>query len=245
MACKINRFSAMLIKIENEKSANFNTVIALDAAKVCTPEHHGMFKKKLSTIEYVSYPLENHIYMLKKEFRETIVDEILKLKKFGKKPPKFLSTFLKNTYGQSLYEMFFRPFYEKIFQTDLKEILYAEVETLFRKTTAREILLSNFSQFDSLAKDTELVNVQELQRGTLTEVYVKIDRNSYTSVLIPDESLKTYRILCLSNFSDCDQKDYNAAVEISGELSQEEIEDELSKLPLNPKYVNHVYKSIQ
>jgi hypothetical protein len=141
--------------------------------------------------------------------------------------------------------MFFRPFYEKIFQTDLKEILYAEVETLFRKTTAREILLSNFSQFDSLAKDTELVNVQELQRGTLTEVYVKIDRNSYTSVLIPDESLKTYRILCLSNFSDCDQKDYNAAVEISGELSQEEIEDELSKLPLNPKYVNHVYKSIQ
>ena len=241
------RVSVMQIEIENEKFADFNTVVALDSAKVCVPEYHGMFKKKSTAVEYVPYPLENHIYMLKKEFRENIVGEILKLKKFGKKPPKFLSTFLKNSYGLSLYEMFFKPYYEKIFQTDLKNVLFADIENLFRKTTPKDILLSNFSRLDTLQNCPENFDIKtatELSEPkAVTEVSVKTDRNSYAAVLIPDAKLKTFRITCLGNLTDCSEKDYNAVVEIAGEVSRAEIDAELAALPLNPKYASHDYKN--
>lgn len=222
--------NSLLMGTENGK----NTVIAIDAQKVSVPEYHGLFKKKHSDIELIPYPIENHIYMFKKEFRETIVGEILKTKRFGKRPPKFLATFLKNTYGFSLYEIFFKPYYQKIFQQDLKNILFADVENLFTKTSAKEILLSNFNcAGDNLANSEE----NNFSCQVKTEVFVKTDRNSYTSVLIPNQNFKALKIICLSNIEDCSDKEYNAVIEFVGELSKEEILEELPKLPLNPKFI--------
>ncbi|MBQ3655488.1 MAG: hypothetical protein II956_01415 [Bacteroidales bacterium] len=215
--------------IENEK----NTVIALDAEKVCVPEYHGMFKKKNSAIEYVPYPIENHIYMLKQSYRETIVGEILKTKKFGKRPPKFLATFLKNTYGMTLYEMFFRPYYQKFFPDDIKNVLFSETETFFRKTSAKEILLANFNCAGGNSGSNDELPLPQI---TLTQAFVKVDRNSYTEVLIPDENLKAFRIKCLKPEDSCG-KDYNAIVEFVGDVSKEDIEAELLKLPLNPRLI--------
>jgi len=218
------------------KENDNNSVIALDAQKVCVPEYHGLFKKKNSVFEYIPYPIEYHVYMLKQEFRESVVEEILKTKRFGKKMPKFLSTFLKNTYGKTLYELFFRPYYQKIFHEDLTKIIFLDVEKYFRKTTAKEILLKNFN-----SAGEHSCSIQEfLPPCNVTEVCVKTDRNAYSSILIPNENCKAFRITAIN-----EKSDYNAVVEFAFEVSKDEIEEELLKLPLNPKYVSHSYKAIQ
>ena len=216
--------------IENEK----NTVIALDAKKVCVPEYHGLFKKKNSSVEYVPYPIENHIYMLKKEFRETIVGEILKTKRFGKRPPKFLATFFKNSYGNSLYEIFFKPFYSKIFGQDLKNILFSDFENIFKQPLAKEILLANFNCAGGNSDQSAEIPLPE--NAVKKQVFVKTDRNSYSEVLIPDENVKAFRIKCL-DYEECSEKNYNAVVEFAEDVPEDEIEAELSKLPLNPKHI--------
>ncbi len=219
--------------IENGK----NTVIALDAQKVCVPEYHGLFKKKNSSVEYVPYPIENHIYMLKKEFREAIVGEILKTKKFGKRPPKFLATFFKNSYGNSLYEIFFKPFYSKIFGQDLKNILFSDFENIFKQPLAKEILLANFNCAGGNNEKSQEIPLPE--NASKKQVFVKTDRNSYSEILIPDENVKAFRITMLNNIEDCSSKDYNAVVEFAEDIPEEVLEAELSKLPLNPKYIKN------
>lgn len=123
-----------------------NNCVLFENGEVSRPEHHGMFKKKLSEIEGVPNPIEKHIFMFRPDIQEQIIRDLFKIKarQKNKRVPKYLATFLKAKFGDTLYNLYFKPFYEKLWQQDLKKIpLEWYVEGL-NAPTPEEILMGNF-----------------------------------------------------------------------------------------------------
>lgn len=73
----------------------------------------------------IGYPLENHLYLLDPEQVKTIVDELLSLQARGYHDPyayTHFEAFLKGNFGDTLYNLYFKPYNEKIWQTDLNSV---------------------------------------------------------------------------------------------------------------------------
>lgn len=124
-----------------------NSAILFENGEVSKPEYHGLFKKKLSEIEGVPSPIENHIYMFKPEIQQKIIADIfrIKAKQKSRREPKFLATFLKAKYGETLYDMYFRPYNEKLWHSDLRKIPMSWLQGKNNPPTANEILFANFN----------------------------------------------------------------------------------------------------
>jgi protoporphyrinogen oxidase len=94
----------------------------------------------------------------------------------------------------------------------------------------------------------EGVSFEGLEKGLLalpfhgtTAVFCEIDPVPYTWVYLPDGAYDAHRIICTGNLS----KENNApgrltaTVEFTEDVSREEIEGQLKRIPLNPKYLDH------
>ena len=91
--------------------------------------------------KYIDYPIENNIYQLDKQLGQKIIHELLQLDK-DQKPNNF-KEFLKNNFGATLYEIYFKNYNEKIWQTDLSEVSLDWLEGKLPFTTVQEILVNN------------------------------------------------------------------------------------------------------
>jgi protoporphyrinogen oxidase len=96
--------------------------------------------------EFLNYPIENSLYNLKHETAEKILNEILFLsKKESIDPfsyPNFES-FLKGNFGKTLFEVYFKPYNEKIWRTNLSEIPLEWLEGKLPMPKYEEIILKN------------------------------------------------------------------------------------------------------
>jgi len=73
----------------------------------------------------IGYPIENHIYSLDATTVKSIVTELLALQGKPLKDPfeyESFEDFLQGNFGKHLYDLYFRPYNEKIWKTDLKSI---------------------------------------------------------------------------------------------------------------------------
>ncbi len=141
-------FISSLIDIDEEiVEITRNSAILFENGEVSKPEFHGMFRKKMTEIEGVPSPIENHIYMFKPEIQRQIISDIfhVKAKERNRRAPKFLATYLKSKFGQTLYDMYFGPYNEKVWHSDLKKIPLRWLEGRLSAPTADEILLANFN----------------------------------------------------------------------------------------------------
>ena len=124
-----------------------NSAILFENGEVSKPEFHGMFKKKITEIEGVPSPIENHIYMFKPEIQQRIIADLfrIKAKEKNKRAPKFLATYFKAKYGQTLYDMYFGPYNEKVWHSDLHKIPLTWLEGRLSAPTANKIIFANFN----------------------------------------------------------------------------------------------------
>ena len=89
--------------------------------------------------------------------------------------------------------------------------------------------------------------VESLEYHGTTTVFCEIDKNPFSWIYQPSRCHASHRIICTGNFSKTNndvkmQKErITATIEFTDEISKEDILDNLNRIPLNPRYIDHIY----
>ena len=92
----------------------------------------------------IDYPIENQIYKLEHETIKTIINELLLLSQRDNLEADNFEDFLRNRFGNTLYEIYFRPYNEKIWKQNLKNVPLAWLEGKLPMPAIDEIMFNNF-----------------------------------------------------------------------------------------------------
>ncbi len=70
----------------------------------------------------ISYPIENHIYQLGEYQAKRIIRDLLGIKRIGKISAENFGDYLKDQFGQTLYDIYFQPYISKVWPISLDQI---------------------------------------------------------------------------------------------------------------------------
>ena len=99
--------------------------------------------------QLVGYPIEDHLYELAPEKVSRIIHELLVLEAEGRREPfayRNFEEFLTGNFGETLYQLYFKPYNQKIWRTDLAEISLEWLEGKLPMPDYREIILNNITR---------------------------------------------------------------------------------------------------
>ena len=102
--------------------------------------------KVLFNNKLLGYPIENYLYLLDKPLIKTITAELIELSKQPAISPfesKHFEDFLQRNFGKTLYEIYFKPYNEKIWRTDLTKVPLGWLEGKLPMPNLLEIIQSN------------------------------------------------------------------------------------------------------
>jgi protoporphyrinogen oxidase len=110
-----------------------------------------LFGKKI-----IGYPLENFLYELERITVEAIVNDLIAISKSAKKALDYYNfeEFLKGNFGPTLYNLYFKPYNEKLWKTSLAEVSLDWLEGKLPMPDFKQILLSNIRR----EEETEMVH---------------------------------------------------------------------------------------
>lgn len=88
--------------------------------------------------------------------------------------------------------------------------------------------------------------IEALEYHGTTAVFCEIDKNPYSWIYQPSHQHESHRIICTGNFAQSNNEDLpegriTATIEFTDAISKEDILDNLKRIPLNPKYLDHKY----
>ena len=262
----------------------------------------------------VGYPLEDHLYQLPEAVQRASIRDFAAMMGREEMPSAaHFAGFLEQTFGKTLFDLYFRPYNEKIWRRPLDEVSLEWLAGKLPMPSPEDVFLHNFtrqeekafvhasfwyprrggSQFlaDTLAEGLDIrfgfamdrivrrdgkwwvgndsfdivvytgnvrgipglvdgVSFEGLEgelrtlpfHGT-TAVFCEIDPVPYTWVYLPDGAYDAHRIICTGNLS----RDNNApgrltaTVEFTDFVSRTEIDSQLRRIPLHPRYLDHCY----
>lgn len=74
-----------------------------------------------------------------------------------------------------------------------------------------------------------------------TAVFCEVDPNPYSWIYLPDPRYKAHRIICSGNFAPSNNASSRstATIEFTDSVTLDEIKDNLARIPLHPKYLDH------
>lgn len=96
----------------------------------------------------VPYPIENHVYQLDKEMQCNFIHDCLSLSQSEIAKPKNFEAFLRGRFGDTLYNLYFKPYNEKVWRCDLKSVSLAWLEGKLPMPTVEEMLFNNFNHVE-------------------------------------------------------------------------------------------------
>lgn len=109
------------------------------------------------------------------------------------------------------------------------------------------VFCGNIKQLPSLVKGVDIsqfaADIDSLEYHGTTSVFCEIEANPYSWIYLPDSRYDSHRIICTGNFSPSNNAEgkMTATVEFTDEISKEEIIEQLKRIPMNPKYLDHHY----
>lgn len=88
--------------------------------------------------------------------------------------------------------------------------------------------------------------VEALEYHGTTAVFCEIDKNPYSWIYQPSRRHESHRIICTGNFAASNNGDLpvgriTGTVEFTDAITKEEILDNLRRIPLHPRYIDHMY----
>lgn len=94
--------------------------------------------------------------------------------------------------------------------------------------------------------DRFIVPIDALEYHGTTAVFCEIDRNPYSWIYQPSRRHESHRIICTGNFSTSNnaflsENRITATIEFTDEIKKEKILENLKRIPLNPKYIDHFF----
>jgi protoporphyrinogen oxidase len=102
----------------------------------------------------VGYPIESHAYMLGEKTVKAFIQDLLNLSKRENIQPDNLEEFLRTRFGDTLYDLYFQPYNEKIWRRNLKNIPLSWLEGKLPMPTIEEMIFNNFNH----AKEENMVH---------------------------------------------------------------------------------------
>ena len=102
----------------------------------------------------IGYPIENYLYQFDSNTIDKITSELLSLRHLPTDKYSDFESFLKNNFGETLYQMYFGPYNSKIWNTDLKEVPLDWLDGKLPMPNLKEIFLSNIQR----NKESEMVH---------------------------------------------------------------------------------------
>ncbi|MBN1364467.1 MAG: NAD(P)-binding protein [Syntrophaceae bacterium] len=92
----------------------------------------------------IGYPIEDHLYQFdKSDVIKEIIHDLIKISRLNSTKPTNFEEFLRNRFGDTLYQMYFKPYNEKIWKSDLKLIPLPWLEGKLPMPSAEEIIYNN------------------------------------------------------------------------------------------------------
>ena len=104
------------------------------------------------------------------------------------------------------------------------------------------LLMIKGVEVSGFAKD-----IEELEYHGTTTVFCEIDANPYSWIYLPSKKYHCHRIICTGNFSktnnggDLPKHRITATIEFTDDISEENIKEELKRVPFHPEYITHVF----
>jgi protoporphyrinogen oxidase len=95
---------------------------------------------------FVGYPIENHLWQLPGADLNSVVQELLDLHRNPPPEPANFDEFLRNSFGETLYRIYFRPYNRKIWKSDLKDVPLDWLQGKLPMPAIRDIILNNILQ---------------------------------------------------------------------------------------------------
>ena len=92
----------------------------------------------------IGYPIENHIYEMTSDLQKKIIDDLLGIAINRRQESGNFEDFLKNRFGNTLYELYFKPYNEKIWKRKLSDVPLNWLEGKLPMPGVEEIILNNF-----------------------------------------------------------------------------------------------------
>ncbi len=102
----------------------------------------------MSDGKIIPYPIENHIYLLGDKIQSIIHDLITNLTENKKIKLQNFEEFLQNRFGKTLCDIYFKPYNEKIWKTDLLNIPLSWLEGKLPMPTISEIIYNNINRME-------------------------------------------------------------------------------------------------
>ncbi|MBR1838434.1 MAG: NAD(P)-binding protein [Bacteroidaceae bacterium] len=97
--------------------------------------------------QIVPYPIENHAYFLPVEIQQSFISDLLKMNLINQQPTNF-EEFLKMRFGDTLYQLYFGPYNEKIWKQPLNKVPLGWLEGKLPMPTAQEIVFNNMNHVE-------------------------------------------------------------------------------------------------
>lgn len=96
----------------------------------------------------VPYPIENHVYMLAPDTQQRFIADCLDIVRNVRPEPDNFEAFLRGRFGDTLYNLYFKPYNEKVWRCDLRQVPLAWLEGKLPMPTVQEMLYNNINRVE-------------------------------------------------------------------------------------------------
>lgn len=99
----------------------------------------------------IPYPIENHMYLFNSDVQKNFIDDLITLTKNEEKQPKNFEEFLKGRFGETLYGLYFKPYNQKVWRRDLRNVPLSWLEGKLPMPTVAEMIYNNINHVEEKA----------------------------------------------------------------------------------------------
>lgn len=96
----------------------------------------------------VPYPIENHMYMFEENIQKTFINDLIQIANTKQHNPTNFEEFLKGRFGQTLYNLYFKPYNEKVWRRDLSSVPLSWLEGKLPMPTVEEMIYNNMNHVE-------------------------------------------------------------------------------------------------
>lgn len=93
----------------------------------------------------IPYPIENHIYLFDEDTQKNFIDDLVIMAKKEEVEPHNFEEFLRGRFGDTLYNLYFQPYNEKVWRRDLKQVPLSWLEGKLPMPTVAEMIFNNIN----------------------------------------------------------------------------------------------------
>jgi len=98
--------------------------------------------------QIIPYPIENHVYMMSEQVQNGFIKDMLYLSHLSCSEFHNFEDFLQNRFGNTLYNLYFKPYNEKIWKRELHDVPMGWLEGKLPMPTVEEMIYNNFNHID-------------------------------------------------------------------------------------------------